>query len=421
MLVLFAVFVFGLMGLAALVIDVGFARLAQRQMQTAAQAAALEGLRFRDDPTFADPAEGDEARRQRASDIVAWTFDDDFDPSADPRQFGAGPVLEFTDGIPLSAEFNASERIVVPDVPVYKPARHDGQTRGLELNLDDEFHGDMLKGTYHDGPGVFHVEDSSYTRDDFSTTGDTAFLVRMRRTTGANPLDAQPGASTRGPTVPFLFGRGGLLDLDTRGRGLTVRATAIADARRAMSAGAADAARDVPGTLPFVLFRPAWTGRTLDAVTTLVFDSAGQVLADGDAVGFVVDPDARGALTSLGQEQTQTPVADAGSFVAALVANLPAERLGYVPVLADSAANAALDNHVIGFGFVDDLAADPEDSTRLLVTVRGNRIAPENATGTLAQPLPEQFRDEQPDPYLDALFEQHLQLENPLLAPVLVR
>ena len=46
-LVLFVMIFFGLMGLAALVIDMGFARLAQRQMQTAVDSAALEGLRWR--------------------------------------------------------------------------------------------------------------------------------------------------------------------------------------------------------------------------------------------------------------------------------------------------------------------------------------------------------------------------------------
>ena len=45
-LVLFVMMFFGLMGLAALVIDMGFARLAQRQMQTAVDSAALEGLRW---------------------------------------------------------------------------------------------------------------------------------------------------------------------------------------------------------------------------------------------------------------------------------------------------------------------------------------------------------------------------------------
>ena len=40
-LVLFLMMLFGLMGLAALVIDLGFARSAQRQMQTAVDSAAL--------------------------------------------------------------------------------------------------------------------------------------------------------------------------------------------------------------------------------------------------------------------------------------------------------------------------------------------------------------------------------------------
>ena len=45
-LVLFVMMFFGLMGLAALVIDIGFVRLAQRQMQTAVDSAALEGCGF---------------------------------------------------------------------------------------------------------------------------------------------------------------------------------------------------------------------------------------------------------------------------------------------------------------------------------------------------------------------------------------
>ena len=44
-LMLFVMIFVGLMGLAALVIDMGFTRLAQRQMQTAVDSAALEGLR----------------------------------------------------------------------------------------------------------------------------------------------------------------------------------------------------------------------------------------------------------------------------------------------------------------------------------------------------------------------------------------
>ena len=62
-LVLFVMIFFGLMGLAALVIDMGFARLAQRQMQTAVDSAALEGLRWRDVPPIdQDPPAAGEAK-----------------------------------------------------------------------------------------------------------------------------------------------------------------------------------------------------------------------------------------------------------------------------------------------------------------------------------------------------------------------
>src|SRR5262249_52619107 len=66
---------FALLALASLVIDLGWARAAQRQMQTAVDAAALEGLR---------------GQNADANALAAWTFDDDFDPSADARSFGAG-------------------------------------------------------------------------------------------------------------------------------------------------------------------------------------------------------------------------------------------------------------------------------------------------------------------------------------------
>ena len=58
---------FGLMGLAALVIDMGFARLAQREMQTAVDSAALEGLRFGDDVSTATKPAAQQASKSSAS------------------------------------------------------------------------------------------------------------------------------------------------------------------------------------------------------------------------------------------------------------------------------------------------------------------------------------------------------------------
>src|SRR5207244_4327948 len=61
---------FAFFGIAALVIDLGLARVARREMQNAADAVALEGLRGRDDPNVPQ-ANRDQQRRQHASDTVA--------------------------------------------------------------------------------------------------------------------------------------------------------------------------------------------------------------------------------------------------------------------------------------------------------------------------------------------------------------
>ena len=96
MLVQVVLVVFALFAMLALVIDVGYARLTQAQMQNAADAAALEGLRMRD--AGGDPAASDIQRRTAANSLVHWTFDDDFNTTnGDPDyQFGAGPIIDLT-------------------------------------------------------------------------------------------------------------------------------------------------------------------------------------------------------------------------------------------------------------------------------------------------------------------------------------
>src|SRR5437660_12802944 len=84
-LVLFVLLVFGLLALAGLTIDLGLALAARRQMQTAADSAALKGLRFRDQLPPGTPAGTDpnQARREAAQRMLAWAFDDNFDTSSD--------------------------------------------------------------------------------------------------------------------------------------------------------------------------------------------------------------------------------------------------------------------------------------------------------------------------------------------------
>ncbi len=189
-----------------------------------------------------------------ASRMVANTFDDDLNPAnGDPMNYGAGPVVQFQGGNPTLP--TASQQLIVPATPVYKPKRSDG-TPGLELNYADETHrdeiyGDMVAGTYTSNPAYDQQsptpsadEDNNYNRRDFlphdpaaGSTPDPAFLVRMRRTplwNVPNSLDNTPGISSAGPPLPVLFGRGSLMaQTGSAGQlsvasGITVRAAAIA-------------------------------------------------------------------------------------------------------------------------------------------------------------------------------------------------
>ena len=92
-LVLFVTMFVCLMGLAALVIDMGFARLAQRQMQTAVDSAALEGLRGQDCLPIRPRSE------QASHDGRPGCSTDEVDSSGGTVQYGAGPVVQFTGGI----------------------------------------------------------------------------------------------------------------------------------------------------------------------------------------------------------------------------------------------------------------------------------------------------------------------------------
>lgn len=244
-LILFALLLIPLLGLLALGIDLGFAKLARRQLQTAADTASVEGLRWRDrlppgpdlealgeDPT--DPTlltRQDEIRRRMARALVRNQFADDSGGTG----AGAGPVAEFTDGIEIGGGFRASAQ--------YSPEDFERFIPEPELNLDDEAFGDMVAGTRI--PGVTPDETDTYLRDDFAVApGGDAFLVRLRRT--GEDFSGSTEVASSGPPLPFLFGRGALLRaegadpqaiLARRERGTRVRATSIADLRPALSVG----------------------------------------------------------------------------------------------------------------------------------------------------------------------------------------
>jgi hypothetical protein len=313
----FAFIVFAALAIAGLVVDLGVARLTQMQMQTAADSAALDGLRFRDDlpaawrpngttPPNLPPALTDQvgpqpntpydptnpawqawidgARRFAASNLVAVTFDDDLNPAnGDLQKFGAGPVASVTNTIG-DPSLQAGGMITLPTdgPPVYKPSLQPNSS-----NLPD---GDLVSGAFgwnasYDAPAATADESSDYSRRDFtpgSVTGtatQTGFLARLRRSN--EDFSAATGTASNGPALPFLFGRGSMLarSSSTGGltieSGITVRATAIAAAGtiplrpqagttpttsvgHVLSVGAVDSTNGIRGVAPFGLTATYW-------------------------------------------------------------------------------------------------------------------------------------------------------------------
>ena len=276
MLVQLAMISLALCAMLSLIVDIGYARLTQGQMQNAVDAAAIEGLRKRDAGT-------DAARRTAASNFVSYTFDDDLDPTdGDDYNFGAGPIIDLTDGI---GTLHGAQVATIPDVHVYKPT--------LQANLGNETAGDMVAGRfcYNGDPaasegsvyadnetvcGQAQLGDGSYARNDFNPGGANAnaFLVRMRRSNDYADQDQQidEDIGSSGPSLPLTFGKATTIFSDdpaggysVRRDGLTVRATAIAATRPVLHLGAPQAG--APQMAAFVLLDTCAQSATGAAVT----------------------------------------------------------------------------------------------------------------------------------------------------------
>ncbi len=400
-LVLVVLLLFGLMGLAALVIDVGFARLAQRQMQTAVDAAALEGLRFRDEiPEHiaemiedaggdappegdrSDPAWREYARRWLASRMVNETFEDYIDPNTGEQiRYGAGPEIEFEGGFGPE-ELAAGQTVKLDRLGVWTPS--------LQLNSRNHHYGDVVAGKYDYDPlqeGV-PAELPGRETQDYQVTGfepkpegtppqeladAPALLVRLRRTNNFSGWDEEHGVSSHGPTLPFMFARGALIgkvpdaQYSPRENGITVRALAIAEARPAVAVGVARSRAlgdqfDLLGAELLAVRTSVWNSLPRDDGDPSS-DQSEVVSVDGVDVGSVAV-----ALRYIGERVTLT--------------DQPISAKGYLPIFHE--VNGV--DRVVGFGFADVVLESPtEVRLKKLVTESSlGAIAPENASARLS-------------------------------------
>ena len=389
MLVQFALIVFALVGLLSLVVDIGYARLTQGQMQSAADAAALEGLRQRDvgvrNPvtgvTVNDPFASDCLRRAAANRMVRRTFDDNLDPiEGDPDyQFGEGPVVDLTEGV---TSVHALQTISVPDAHVYKP--------DPQLNQRNQVYGDMVSGRfcYTSDPvpsegGTYELQDivcdapqrgtGTYSRNDFNpnltapgppaalsecpapddvpptpwplggtgslaSVDDSAFLVRLRRSNDFQDLNGQmePSVGSSGPSLPLTFGKGTTIhgddpssDYSVRRDGLTVRATAIADVRPALHLGVPQT-NLTPSLTPFVLLD------TCVQSPPVLPGAAPPALPAPVAITVTINP-ATGAIT----RTTAAVGCPANTVIGRFVATATLRSVGQIPPLGGVATPCA--------------------------------------------------------------------------------
>jgi hypothetical protein len=466
-LVMFVMLAFVFFAFAALVIDLGFVRLTQREMQTAVDSAALEGLRWRDDGQSLgiDP-------HQQASAMVANVFDDDLNPSdGDPLNFGAGPVVGFQPNPNAGmASLAAGQTIVVPNPPVYKPTRSDG-TPGLELNETGiAVEGDMVAGTYGLNPSYqpdpddtdgSHDENAGYGRRDYQPPKANAqaapgFLVRMRRTTNPGGIDAEPGVSSGGvvrmggdpnsaapATLPYLFGRGSMMSRTSVQQGVTVRATAIAAAGdgiafggspynvgRAKTAGPSYAipaassggtAVTIPGLAPFALLSGFWTTLNNATSTTVILNvvaapgTSNYVLQDSqnNTWGYVLAT-RLDQWNHLGVPTTAIGQPVVGSSTTSALQQ-DSGAAGYVAVCFTDNSLGGQPNTVIGFGYLPAgqwtfTPANPPGQPQPQISITPlNQLPPhvagENASGVIGIALPTSFTTSPQD--LTTLFQLH--------------
>ncbi|GIW98527.1 MAG: hypothetical protein KatS3mg111_1860 [Pirellulaceae bacterium] len=353
-LVFFAMMLFGIMALAALVIDIGFARLAQQQLRIAADSAAVEGLRGEGIIDYDD-------RREAARSFVHWHFDDDLDstgtyPADDDGafddgsgQFGAGPLVQFSGGAG-DASLVASQLMEIDrGSPVYKPQVGDGPP---------------------------------------SASG--SFRVALRR--GAT--DAPDGdLYANGPSVPYLFARGSLIHRQLIQVGMTVRATAEARSTPALSIGMPQEAIVPPltGLLPLAVELQFWNSLTTGAADIQAV-AAGQI---GTAGRFFALAGAETMPVTIGRQIPAAASPADGTYV------------GYVPIYANLTTSGT--PRVVAYGWVQVVVNGGGTTTS--ITRQPSHVGGENVSAVRCYPVSLTAAEAAE---LVALIPQ---VEEPLLAP----
>ncbi len=352
-LVLTALLLVGVFGVLGFVVDGGRLRVTKQQMDAGVEAAALEGVRFKDE-------EGDESRRRRAQTALELQWDDDLRTgNGDAIGLGAGTLPIVTGANPVGGLVKAP---LDPAEQVWKPGA------GVQQNLGNAAFGDFVAGSFLSGT-IEPKEADDFSRNDFlpvaagspatSLEAAPAFLVRLRRANNRLALDRQPGASSAGPAFEWLWARGSAWQepgegegIQSRADGWTVRATGIATTERALFVSSVPELGVI--VAPFALRIDAgatWATTTVGQSIVLTRDANGVLLLGGSEQGVL--PTARPTTVSnyVAPEASAALLAPSGVLVVPVYAPIDgAQRVvvGFTRATAVVAGNELTVTRVAG-------------------------------------------------------------------------
>lgn len=216
-LILVIMLLFAMFAIAALLIDIGMARLTQARMQSVTDAAAIDG-------GWQLALGGDQTAVRNA---VATRTDKLFETWSPKR-------LELENGYDLDGD-----GILESSQTINTNSLGEQIRPSLNHNLSNEPTGDIVLGDYDNNsiPTTLPGLPAGYDRSPAfvsDASNPNSVLVRLRRTNEQNI----PGGTSDG-NLPYLWSRGSLMGFGLKGQGIAVRSETIAKLSPATAVGTA--------------------------------------------------------------------------------------------------------------------------------------------------------------------------------------
>ncbi len=274
---------FVLLNMAVLVLELGLARLVQSQMQAAADASSLEGIRFRDDIPM------DLLEQMKAGDPLAFA---DLEASCGPVNPNADTWRQ------IARRWFVSHFVSVhacgPLEPLHSIGNHQFVMVGPNHPNAQQFYPDLQLNRLDQPRDPIHK-----IFPDMEVVDDS-FVVRIHRSDDRS--DRVAGIASAGPPLTTFFGKASRLFGLMPSESFTLRAQSRATSRPAVWVGPAYPGTmyqhtndsrlsrfiGLPGLAPFALALEFWNAQSIQSPTECLFEPTGAIRVEGNHVGQII-------------------------------------------------------------------------------------------------------------------------------------